>query len=179
MEYTAGTSWLHPHPISDLHDARATPNDDWKESTTNMSAGAGPSGTQQSSMDLSEFGLDQLPGEPGDSVSAGGRNSPTFYNSLGPSAAPTIPQQPSSYFNFPTHGNYFLSGDPVGSYNPTSNFRNWPTTPSIPLSNYSSLNGATNVAQNGPPQQQHQQSSSHAPQMMIECVDRLSHLVLC
>lgn len=61
MEFTAGTSWLQQHPIPDVHDARPTANDDWKEAAANVSAGADPSGAQPS-MDLSDFALD-LPGE--------------------------------------------------------------------------------------------------------------------
>lgn len=61
MEYSAGTSWLQQQHISDLHDVRATTNDDWKEPSTSMSPGPGTSGPQPS-MDLSDFGLD-IPGE--------------------------------------------------------------------------------------------------------------------
>ena len=61
MEYTASTSWLQQQPLPDVHDTRPTPNDDWKETVANVSAGAGPSGAQPG-MDLSDFGLD-LAGE--------------------------------------------------------------------------------------------------------------------
>ena len=63
MEYTGGTSWLHPQHISDINDSRPTPNDDWKDPSVPITAAAGPSGAQQS-MDLSEFGLESIPGEP-------------------------------------------------------------------------------------------------------------------
>lgn len=61
MEYTAGTSWLQQQSVPDVHDTRPTPNDDWKNTPSNVSAGAGPSGAQPG-MDLSDFGLD-LSGE--------------------------------------------------------------------------------------------------------------------
>lgn len=59
MEYTAGTSWLQQQPVSDVHDARSTTTDDWKEPSTNVAPV--PSSTQPT-MDLSDFGLD-LTGE--------------------------------------------------------------------------------------------------------------------
>ena len=169
MEYTAGTSWLHPQHISELHDARATTNDDWKDPSASMSAAAaGPSGTQQS-MDMSEFVLESLPGEqlPRPSAKVAQTHFP-HVASASSSSAP-IPSSAPSYFNFPPHTNYFLSGDPVSAYNPAPQYRSWSSTPSsIPLSNYSSLNGATSVSQNG--SSQSHQSLSSPPQMMIESV---------
>lgn len=183
MEYSAGTSWLHPQHVPDLHDARTTTNDDWKEPSATMSAGAGPSGAQQQQqgMDLSDFvGLEPIAGEPAtQSLPPGYANSQTLYACSGSSTTSSIPPSASSYFGFSNHGNYFLSGDPVPSYAPTTQvYRGWtaaPPPPQLPLSSYSSLNGATSTTQSSP-SQTHQTMSS-PPQMMIECVHSYSRVL--
>lgn len=58
MDYAAGTSWLQPSTITDVHDTRPAGNDDWKESVANVAAGP----PAQPTMDLSDFALD-LAGE--------------------------------------------------------------------------------------------------------------------
>ncbi|KAF7799112.1 hypothetical protein EIP86_010342 [Pleurotus ostreatoroseus] len=110
-----------------------------------MSPGAGPSAAQPT-MDLSDFGLDSI--------------------TATPSSSSVNPPTPTSYF-YPQTTNYFVSGDPVPSYNPSPAYRGlqWPSTSQIPLSNYSSLNGATSVPQSAPSQVH---PSMSPPQMMID-----------
>ena len=175
MEYSAGTSWLQQQHVPDGHDGRTTTSDDWKETTVGTS-GAGPSGVQPS-MDLGDFTLD-LSGEPFAHLN----HSLHYPDSLpsdrpaAPSPTSGLPQQPSQspYYSFPHHANYFLAGTP-GHYNgihftqPT-----WPASAPnshIPLSSYSSLNGATTST--SAPMQSPQQSAAPSPpppQIMIECV---------
>ncbi|KAI0699812.1 hypothetical protein BC835DRAFT_1405015 [Cytidiella melzeri] len=140
MEYAAGTSWLQQQPVSDVHDARPTGIDGWKETTSSVAVGP-PSA--QPTMDLSDFGLD-----------------------LGAASSSALSQSSNSYFPF-SHGNYFLSGAPSSYSQPSYPNPQWPapSVPHIPVSSYSSLNGATTVSQiTG----QTSQSSASPPQMMID-----------
>lgn len=174
MEYTGGTSWLQQQHVPDVHDGRTTTNDDWKEVAASTS-GAGSSGVQPS-MDMSDFAL----GISGEQFAHLNR-SPQYLDlhpsdrRTAPSPTTTLPQQSqSSYYPFPQHPNYFLAGTP-GTYSglhyatPT-----WPAPVSnshIPLSSYSSLNGATSSAST--PMQSSQPASSSPPpppQIMIEYV---------
>ncbi|GJE84818.1 hypothetical protein PsYK624_008940 [Phanerochaete sordida] len=82
-----------------------------------------------------------------------------------PSQSPTLQQQSPSapYYSFQHPSNYYLAGTPgygAVSYATSS----WPATPSLPLSSYSSLNGATTTSSQSPPSQQPSaQSPPHHP----------------
>ena len=91
-----------------------------------------------------------------------------------PSSTSSLSSATPSFYNIP-HGSYFMSPDPLPSYNQSPPYRAWPPAPSnIPLSNYSSLNGATS---DSPSAQPHQSMSPS--QMMIECVRHLVSRRVC
>jgi len=100
-----------------------------------------------------------------------------------PSAAsPTSSSLYSGHFSPSSNGFYVPAPYNNMPYGSTS----WSPPPSVPLSTYSSLNGATtgpSTAASSPPQSQQQQSqsqqqqqpSSNSPPMVIEYVSRLSY----
>ncbi|KAF9224415.1 hypothetical protein BS17DRAFT_779754 [Gyrodon lividus] len=127
-------------------------NDDWKDRTTsNGSAGgsAGISGTAQPSLDLSDFGLGDIPG---------------------PSTSSSISPPPQSYYAHP-YQSYYISTVP-GPYNAMAyGAMSWANQPApLPLSSYSTLNGATSTQ----PSTSQQQATSPPPsasaqlQLMID-----------
>ena len=172
MEYSPGTSWLQQQHVSDVNDGRASTNDDWKGASSGTS-GAGPSGVQPS-MDLSDFGLD-LSGEQfvhqhrvPELTPCGWHPAPSSSNPLQQQQQ----QQQPQYYSFAHHGNYFLAGTP-GAYSTIPyTTSSWPaaaSASSLPLSSYSSLNGATSAT---PTSATSSQSSSPPPppqHLMIEC----------
>lgn len=92
-----------------------------------------------------------------------------------PSSTPTLPQQTqTSYYTFPHNGNYYLAGTP-GTYSGMQyTTHTWPGNTAgshIPLSSYSSLNGATTSTSASFHSSQLPSSSSPPPsQIMIEYV---------
>ena len=137
-----------PHPVQ-------RPSVDWKEPSTSGGNNAPPS--TQGNIDLSDFGLGDLSGEHHQSLIPY-----VLYDTFSaPQQSPSL-SSPPPFFGFPQH--YFLSTLP-GPYNAmgygTSSWSNQPGQ--VPLSNYSTLNGATTSN----PTPQSQQSSSQ--QMIIEC----------
>ncbi|KIJ70622.1 hypothetical protein HYDPIDRAFT_122657 [Hydnomerulius pinastri MD-312] len=156
MYPNAPNQW--PQNVTDTQhvhvDGRQTSNDDWKgRATPNGGAGAGVSGTAQSTLDLSDFGLGDIPG-------------PSTSNSISP--------PPQSYYAHP-YQSYYVSAVP-GPYNAmaygTMSWANQPTP--LPLSSYSTLNGATTTSlptSQGSTSQQQTSPQSPAlsqPQMMID-----------
>ncbi|OBZ71852.1 hypothetical protein A0H81_08113 [Grifola frondosa] len=138
MEFT-NAAWLQ-QPISDLqpvHDERNAASDDWKEPSTSAQASAT---VTQPRIDLSDFGLGDL-------------QAPSSANI--PHSSP-----PQAYYTF-SHP-FFLATTP-GPYNAVPyGAATWPTTAAqLPLSSYSTLNGATTSS--SPPQQQ-----SQSQQMVID-----------
>ncbi|KAJ3473772.1 hypothetical protein NLI96_g12832 [Meripilus lineatus] len=132
-----------------MHTARSSQaNDDWKD----PSSVSGPSSSAggQSSVDLSGFpGLGDIP-----AISA-----------TNPSSS-AVPTQQSAFYTFPQH-NFFVSGAP-GPYNAVPyGGSHWTTTASsqqLPLSSYSTLNGATSQSSNNA----QSQASSSVPPLMID-----------
>ncbi|EKM59537.1 uncharacterized protein PHACADRAFT_191906 [Phanerochaete carnosa HHB-10118-sp] len=88
------------------------------------------------------------------------------------SSSPTLQQQssPASFYSFSHPSNYFLASTPgYGAVPYTTS--SWPGTSTLPLSNYSSLNGATSTtsSQNQSSQQSPTQSPPPPPsQVMID-----------
>jgi len=140
MEFT-NTPWLQ-QPIPDLPhhvgpDGHAA-NDDWKDPSSSASAGSG------AAMDLSDF--------------LGDLSVPS--SSSGSNVA-------SSNTPFYTFGNSFYPHSSPGPYNAvaygTSQWNSSPS-PQLPLSSYSSLNGATSTSPSG----QQQPGSASSSGMMID-----------
>lgn len=149
MEYT-NAAWLPQHPIPDMQpmasDGQHAASDDWKDSSSSAQAGSGVAPVAPS-IDLNDLGLDF---------------------SVGSSSSSSVNTTPSaSFFTFP-QGGYYLSSTP-GPYNAVPyGTSQWPNpTAQLPLSSYSSLNGATSsTSMSPPPQQQSVQVTS--PPMMID-----------
>ena len=92
--------------------------------------------------------------------------SPSARLSTAPEPAPSLSQPSSSFYPF-QHGSFFISGTP-SAYNPSSYSNpSWPPSPisQIPVSSYSSLNGATAVS---PPPGQPSHVRDPPPPMVIE-----------
>jgi hypothetical protein len=87
----------------------------------------------------------------------------------GSSSISSPPPQPF-YGNSFQANNFFLPSAVPGPFNAMAYGAGWSNQSSqVPLSNYSSLNGATTNSAGSSSQQQHSQQSP-PPQMMIECV---------
>lgn len=154
MEYTNG-AWLQ-QTVPDLpvvpggqHHA----NDDWKDPSSSVQGVSGTASVAGQGMDLSDFGLGDL--------------------SVPSSSSSSVSTPSTSYFGFPQQ-HFFLPSAP-GSYNTVAyGTTQWSNpTPQLPLSSYSSLNGATSATSASSlsqQQQQQQQAMSSAAQspMMID-----------
>ncbi|GBE79086.1 hypothetical protein SCP_0202830 [Sparassis crispa] len=141
MEYSG--AWLQQHQIPDLqavaHDGQHPANDDWKENTSVQ-----PSAGSSQPMDLSDFVLGDM--------------------SVPPASSSSLSSSSTGYFaTFPQQG-FFLSTTP-GPFNVVQYGSSpWaPNSNQLPLSSYSSLNGATSASSSA-----QQQSSSSNPTMMID-----------
>ncbi|KAF9242941.1 hypothetical protein BU15DRAFT_43603 [Melanogaster broomeanus] len=123
-------------------------NDAWKDRPTPNGSAGGPggiSGTAQPSLDLSDFGLGDMPG---------------------PSTSASISPPPQSYYANP-YQSYYLSTVP-GPYNAMAyGAMSWPQPTTLPLSSYSTLNGATST-QLSTSQQQRTSPPPAQPQLMID-----------
>lgn len=188
MEY-GPSAWLQQQHVPDVQSVHSTrpsqAQDEWKDPPS--ASGSSSSAAGQTGVDLSDFVLGDIPGEhasqhPPDT-------SALFYHRAvlcekGPTdsliTAPTpstnsVPSQPSSFYTFPQH-NLFVSGAP-GPYNavPYGGSHWVGSTPpqQLPLSNYSTLNGATSTTVPG----SHPQPSS-VSQLMIEYVSFFTHYSL-
>ncbi|KAF8628151.1 hypothetical protein AX17_006021 [Amanita inopinata Kibby_2008] len=160
MDPSLYTQWVqHPQLLPDSpqhvqhvqHDTRGTSSlvDDWAKDRSTPTAQTGAVGSSHpttATLDMSDFTTLGDIGAPSTSTSS--------------MASPT-----QSFFAPFQHSNYFLAP----SYNTIPYGASW-ATPSVPLSNYSTLNGATSSAstsgsppssQSGQQQQQNQQSSPH------------------
>ncbi|KAI0959243.1 hypothetical protein AcW1_004123 [Taiwanofungus camphoratus] len=148
MEYTNAAAWLQSQPIPDLqavgHDGQHPANDDWKEPVAGAQAGAGSAPAPPPSMDLNGFGLGDI--------------------SVPTSSASPVSNPSPAFFTFPQHS-FYLSSAP-GPYNAVAyGAPQWSNPGSqLPLSSYSSLNGATSTS--SPSNQQSQPAP--APTMMID-----------
>ncbi|KAH9843789.1 uncharacterized protein C8Q71DRAFT_730057 [Rhodofomes roseus] len=142
MEFT-NTAWLQQQ-ISDLSqhvDGQHAASDEWKDPPASASAVSG------AGMDLSEF-LGDLSGPSSSSGSNVGSSSTPFYT-FGHSFYPPSVSAPGPY-NAVAYGTSQWSAP----------------SPQLPLSSYSSLNGATSASPSG----QHQPGSSSSSGMMIDPV---------
>jgi protein phosphatase 1 regulatory subunit 10 len=179
MDLYNASAWLHhppqaSTPLSSLHaqhEGRQSSTDDWKDRSS--LAIDGPSPSVQPSLEMNDFTMD-LPGEP--FCLAPAHQSPRPISNAeadpsyaGPSSSATpLPSPPPPFFSHAYPSNYFLPSSVPGPYNAIA-YGSWPSQSQLPLSNYSSLNGATttsSAASSSSPQQQ--QQSSLAQQMMIE-----------
>jgi protein phosphatase 1 regulatory subunit 10 len=158
-------TWLQPDsPHLPVHSS--PPAQDWqKQSTSQAPPAASPQ--QQPPLDL-DFSLPDIP-----TVSAAHIPRNPSLNGLpaastSSTSAASPPSSQSSFYPFSGHTGLNSSFYGAGS----SPYYAWPPTqPSqspdpIPLSSYSTLNGATSSSTGSSTQQQQQQS----PQMVIECV---------
>ncbi|KAL4241493.1 hypothetical protein ABKN59_000054 [Abortiporus biennis] len=151
MEYTSAAAWLQQHMPDSLaiHEQRpsSSANDDWKDTPTSA---VPTSSAAHPSMDLSDYSLGDLP-----------------------APQPSTSSQQSAFYSFPQHS-YFL-GTP-GPYNavPYGNSQ-WPTSQSshLPLSSYSSLNGATSSTSSNS-QVSSQPSQSSMPMMIDPSLTTMS-----
>ncbi|EED79321.1 predicted protein [Postia placenta Mad-698-R] len=154
MEYTNG-AWLQ-QTVPDLPvvpDGQHHANDDWKDPSSSVQGVSGTVSVAGQGMDLSDFGLGDL--------------------SVPSSSSSSVSTPSTSYFGFPQQ-HFFLPSAP-GSYNTVAyGTTQWSNpTPQLPLSSYSSLNGATSATSASSlsqQQQQQQQAMSSAAQspMMID-----------
>ncbi|KAI6099139.1 hypothetical protein F5141DRAFT_1010544 [Pisolithus sp. B1] len=152
----APSQW--PQNITDQAvDPSLSSNDDWKDRSTatssSSSSGAGGSTTTaQPGLDLNDFGLGDIP--------------------AGPSTSSSISPPPQSYFpqSFPP---FYVPSVP-GPYNAMPyGAISWSTQPTpLPLTTYSTLNGATSASQASTSQQQQASlpANSTQSQMMIDPV---------
>ncbi|KAL4075571.1 hypothetical protein J3A83DRAFT_4356840 [Scleroderma citrinum] len=153
MYSSAPNQW--PQNITDAQhvhvEASLPSNDDWKDrATASTSAGGstGLSGTTQPGLDLSDFGL-----------------------GAGPSTSTSISSPSQSYYP-PSYPSYYVPSVP-GPYNAMPyTAMSWTQSSPLPLSTYSTLNGATSAS---PPTSQSSTSphqspppTSASPQMMID-----------
>ncbi|KAJ6463236.1 hypothetical protein C8R47DRAFT_1327013 [Mycena vitilis] len=158
-------TWLQPHqPEPQIHPPHHSPplGHDWQKQQTPQQGQPGPAAAspqpahQQPTLDLSDFtSLADLP--------------PPSSSSSSAASPPSTSQSPFSY-PFGNHPGFYGSNPYYGSP--------WaPTQPSqspdpIPLSNYSTLNGATSATSAlsalSQQQQQQQPQTQQGPQMMID-----------
>lgn len=139
-------------------DPSLSSNDDWKERatvTTNGSSGAGGSTTTaHPGLDLSDFGLGDIPAGPSTSSSISPPSQSYFPQAFPPFYVPSVP----------------------GPYNAMPySAMSWSSQPTpLPLTTYSTLNGATSTSSSASQASTSQQSSSPAnstqSQMMIDPV---------
>lgn len=183
--YSNATAWLahQQQPIHEQqhvqHDGQPSSADAWKDRN-------GVASSSHQTLDLSDFGLGDIPGEhvslsaqvytvqPRDLTAdacsntlhdvGDTTNTEADAHLTVPSTSTSPPPQP--YFHNFQQQNFYVPPNGQQPFNsmafgPTS----WPSQQStVPLSNYSSLNGATSQ----PPPSQPQQQSPPLPQMMIE-----------
>jgi protein phosphatase 1 regulatory subunit 10 len=197
-------SWLHhqqPHPhIQESsphlhHEGRHTSTDDWKDRVTptgHSTGAASPPPTQPPALDLSDFGLGNITGkrvferscERGQRFSSSLQVATLIAYHIGssPSGSSSISPPPQPFYgNSFQANNFFLPSAVPGPFNAMAYGAGWSNQSSqVPLSNYSSLNGATtgsagssssSLSQQQQQQQQQQSQQSPPPQMMIEYVD--------
>jgi protein phosphatase 1 regulatory subunit 10 len=177
MDLYNASAWLHhpPSPVPDSsqhvqHEGRQSAVDDWKEPST-AASGAGSSPDVQPSLDLSDFTLD-IPGERSLSEGVVWKHAENDVCHSGPSTSSASSISPSSqpFYGHAFQNNYFLPSAPVpGPYNAMAYGATWGSQSHLPLSNYSSLNGATSSAtSSGSLSQQSQQQPPSPQPMMIE-----------
>jgi len=178
MDLYSASAWLHhqPTPLPDSSQQEGTQSspDDWKDRST-ATAGLGSSPSAQPSLDLSEFTLD-IPGEQFVETQCGKhlfdcQNREADDISLtGPSTS-TSSSSSQPFYGHPYQNNFFLPSSVPGPYNAMAYGTTWGTQSQLPLSNYSSLNGATTTSSpsssSQQPQQQQQQQQHPSPQPMV------------
>jgi protein phosphatase 1 regulatory subunit 10 len=143
------SAWLHHQSNAEssqhsqlVHEGRLQ-TDTWKERTTpNDQTGDSSSPSTQTTLDLSDFGLPDI-------------TAPS-------SSSSSIPSPPPPFFAYP--GSFYLSASPPGPYNAVPYGSSWNPPSQVPLSNYSSLNGATTTMSST----QSQQQTLQPQQMMID-----------
>lgn len=157
--------------------------DDWKEQSSPTNGAGGPPGTaaQQPSLDLSDYTIGDLAGKHLIHKRPCYKHAverPRIKNVkimvislvIGPSTSSSI-SQPPAYYGGPFNP-FYLSSVP-GPYNAVPyGSMSW-TNPQthLPLSNYSTLNGATSTTSSQQSASQHQSPpASNQQPMMIECV---------
>ncbi|KAH0839546.1 hypothetical protein J3R83DRAFT_432 [Lanmaoa asiatica] len=140
-----------PDPQHVHVDGAPPSNDDWKDrSAPNTSAGG--SAAAQPSLDLSDFGLGDIPG---------------------PSTATSISPPPQSYYAHP-YQSFYISTVPAPYNAMAYGSLSWPNASApLPLSSYSTLNGATTSSLSQPSTSQQQMASPPPPpppqpQLMID-----------
>ncbi|KAH9950148.1 hypothetical protein B0H21DRAFT_725032 [Amylocystis lapponica] len=144
MEFT-NAAWLQQPQIPELHptpDGQHPASDDWKEPSASTQPGPGAASVQPT-LDLSEFGLGDL--------------------SAPSSSTSSIPSSAAPFFQFSSHS-FYLPTTP-GPYNAVAyGSAPWPSSSNqLPLSSYSSLNGATSTSSSSG-----QQSPPLASTMVID-----------
>lgn len=140
-------AWIQPAgPQDSLHHPSGPPEQSWKDPTstaTTTTNGAGPSSGAQHTLDLNDFGL---------GVDINGGINPHGTSSGTSTSSPASGSQPYGHFaQYP----FYLPGP--FNVTPYGSTPQWP--PSVPLSSYSSLNGATTTT-NG--------QTVSPPQMVID-----------
>jgi protein phosphatase 1 regulatory subunit 10 len=181
MDLYNASAWLHhpPSPVPDSsqhaqHEGRQSAANDWKEPST-ATSGAGSSSDVQPSLDLSDFTLD-IPGEQSLLEEIVWKHAENDVCRAGPSTSSSS-NSSQPFYGHAFQNNYFLPSTTVpGPYNAMAYGATWGSQSHLPLSNYSSLNGATSASSSGSLSQQ--QSSSPQP-MMIEYAIRYLVSIPC
>lgn len=177
--YSNASAWMHQQPPSSsqlIHENQQLQSDGLSHSDAWKDRSGAASSSQQT-LDLSDFDL----GIPGEHISSNAtQHRPATCSDesrdvsdkaseeadtlpLAPSTSTSPPPQSFYAHNTFQQQPYFLHNGP-SSY--SFNAGSWPNQPtSVPLSNYSSLNGATT---SNPGPSQHHQPPTPPPQMMIE-----------
>lgn len=179
MEYP-NAAWLQQHQIPDLQsvppDGQHVVSDDWKDSSSSAQTASGAAAVAPA-IDLNEFGLGDLSGEhvlhaPEISavrLSRSGSPNPGTHphpRSPGPStSSSSVSNSSNAFYPFAQHSSYYLPSAP-GPYNAVPYGTQWSSPAQLPLSSYSSLNGATSVT----PSSTQQGMGPTPSNMIIECV---------
>ncbi|KAF7330885.1 hypothetical protein MVEN_02428000 [Mycena venus] len=165
-------SWLQPEsPHHPVHHS-PPPTQDWQKQGVPQngpgSSAASPQAThQQPTLDLSDFTtLADLPGVSAAPIPRNPSLNGLAATSTSSTAASSPPSAPSSFYSFTGHPGFYGNGASSYYVSPWAATQPSQSPDPIPLSNYSTLNGATstNTASSSQQQQQQQQSS----QMMID-----------
>jgi protein phosphatase 1 regulatory subunit 10 len=187
MDLYSAPSWLQhqpqpqQHSPESHHEGRPLSADAWKERASSAGTTAGVTQsptTSQTTLDLSDFtNLADVPGEhvlPSAYMLYVTRSRDKAqvcdaYVRLAAIPHPTSVSPPAQpFFGSFQHNGFFLQS-PTASYNVMPyGSSGWNQTPQLPLSNYSSLNGATSSAAGASQPQLSQQSPPQQQQMMIE-----------
>ncbi|KAF8075900.1 hypothetical protein FPV67DRAFT_1469704 [Lyophyllum atratum] len=147
MEHNLYTQWVQQPLLSDpthSHDSRPSSLDDWSKDRSVSSSQPATADTSGTGMDMGDFG--------------------SLADIGAPSTSPSSLASPTSSFFTPYQHSYFVPSP----YNTLAYGSTWPPSSHVPLSNYSSLNGATTSAtpsssSSSSQQQQSQQQQQHSP----------------